>query len=149
MKQSGITWNDNSLDRFLAAPMKAVPGTTMTYDGVLDRQARAMGRDVDLRISPEAGHFVISGQILGPDELGEFRIHGVRAGTICGDQGLGDGCFVARMSGQFDLAAFANSIAIGRAPMSSPHSRFPLCVRHYRKCPVTTPARLDAYLLRC
>lgn len=41
MTQSRITWNDKSLDRFLAAPMKAVPGTTMTYDGVPDRQERA------------------------------------------------------------------------------------------------------------
>ncbi|HMN79852.1 MAG TPA: c-type cytochrome, partial [Burkholderiaceae bacterium] len=41
MKRSGIVWNDQSLDRFLAAPMKAVPGTTMTYDGIADRDERA------------------------------------------------------------------------------------------------------------
>lgn len=41
MKQSGITWDDDALDRFLAAPTKAIPGTTMTYDGVPDRQQRA------------------------------------------------------------------------------------------------------------
>lgn len=41
MKGSTITWDEKTLDRFLAAPMKAVPGTTMTYDGVADRQERA------------------------------------------------------------------------------------------------------------
>lgn len=41
MKQSAIIWGEKSLDRFLAAPMKAIPGTTMTYDGVPDRLERA------------------------------------------------------------------------------------------------------------
>ena len=67
----------------------------------------AMGRDIDLRISPAAGHFALTGQILGPDEtgvielaahadasaapssahiasldeLGEFRLDGVHTGT--------------------------------------------------------------------
>jgi len=41
MRRSTITWDEKTLDRFLAAPMKAVPGTTMTYDGVADRQERA------------------------------------------------------------------------------------------------------------
>lgn len=41
MRQSGLTWNAQTLDRFLAAPMKVVPGTTMTYDGVPERQDRA------------------------------------------------------------------------------------------------------------
>lgn len=41
MKQSAIVWSEKALDRFLAAPMKALPGTTMTYDGVSDRQERA------------------------------------------------------------------------------------------------------------
>lgn len=41
MKQSGITWDKKTLDRFLAAPLKAVPGTTMTYAGIPDRQERA------------------------------------------------------------------------------------------------------------
>ncbi|MDE2297414.1 MAG: cytochrome c family protein [Burkholderiales bacterium] len=40
MKRSPITWDEKTLDRFLAAPMKVVPGTTMTYDGVPDRQER-------------------------------------------------------------------------------------------------------------
>ena len=67
----------------------------------------AMGRDIDLRISPAADRFALTGQILGPDEagrvelatqpagdtddadaqvalldaLGEFRLDGVRGGT--------------------------------------------------------------------
>ena len=41
LKKSRITWNEKTLDRFLADPLKAVPGTTMTYAGVQDRQERA------------------------------------------------------------------------------------------------------------
>ena len=67
----------------------------------------AKGRDIDLRISPAAEAFALSGQILGPDDtgvvelvtqsdgapdsgaarvapvdaLGEFRLDGVRGGT--------------------------------------------------------------------
>ena len=64
----------------------------------------AQGRDIDLRIAPEAGSFSLAGQILGPDDagtvelaaqggdgatpqsaaldaLGEFRIDGLRRGT--------------------------------------------------------------------
>jgi cytochrome c len=41
MKRSGIVWNAQTLDRFLAAPAKAVPGTTMTYSGIDDPRERA------------------------------------------------------------------------------------------------------------
>jgi cytochrome c len=41
MKASGITWNDKTLDRFLAKPLAVVPGTSMTYDGVRDPGERA------------------------------------------------------------------------------------------------------------
>jgi cytochrome c len=41
MKNSKITWNAKSLDRFLAKPLAMVPGSTMTYDGVPDPQERA------------------------------------------------------------------------------------------------------------
>jgi len=41
MKRSGIVWTARSLDRFLAAPMQAMPGTAMTYDGIADAAERA------------------------------------------------------------------------------------------------------------
>ena len=41
MKRSGIVWTPRSLDRFLAAPMQAMPGTAMTYDGIADAAERA------------------------------------------------------------------------------------------------------------
>jgi cytochrome c len=41
LKKSGIVWNEKTLDRFLADPLKAVPGTTMTYAGVPDAKERA------------------------------------------------------------------------------------------------------------
>jgi cytochrome c len=41
MKRSRLVWNENTLDRFLADPLKTVPGTTMTYAGVKDAKERA------------------------------------------------------------------------------------------------------------
>jgi cytochrome c len=41
MKKSGIVWTARMLDRFLAAPLEVVPGTTMTYAGVADPKERA------------------------------------------------------------------------------------------------------------
>jgi cytochrome c len=41
MKRSNIVWNETSLDKFLLDPMKALPGTSMTYAGVPDPQERA------------------------------------------------------------------------------------------------------------
>ena len=36
MRASGLVWNAKSLDRFLAAPLEAVPGTSMGYAGIPD-----------------------------------------------------------------------------------------------------------------
>lgn len=41
MKVSTIVWNAKTLDRFLADPMGAVPGTSMGYAGVTDPVERA------------------------------------------------------------------------------------------------------------
>ena len=41
MKRSKIIWDEKTLDRFLADPMKAIPGTSMGYAGVADKQERA------------------------------------------------------------------------------------------------------------
>ncbi|WP_417285466.1 c-type cytochrome [Comamonas sp.] len=41
MKNSGLTWDEKTLDRFLAQPMKVLPGTTMTYDGIPDSKERS------------------------------------------------------------------------------------------------------------
>lgn len=41
MKRSGIVWSAKTLDRFLADPLRAVPGTRMGYDGVKDARERA------------------------------------------------------------------------------------------------------------
>lgn len=39
--ESNIVWDEESLDRFLENPFKAVPGTRMGYAGVKDPQERA------------------------------------------------------------------------------------------------------------
>lgn len=41
MKKANIVWNEKTLDRFIANPLKTVPGTNMTYAGVTDPRERA------------------------------------------------------------------------------------------------------------
>ena len=41
MRRSRIVWNDATLERFIADPLKTVPGTAMGYAGVKDRRERA------------------------------------------------------------------------------------------------------------
>jgi hypothetical protein len=94
-----------SFDSWVPAPhafgVRAVPSDTRHL------LFTAEGRDIDIRIAPAAGHFALTGQILGPDEsgvveltaarddgtetpgahvatldsLGEFRLDGIRRGT--------------------------------------------------------------------
>ena len=84
----------------LAFGVRAVPSDTRHL------LFSAQGRDIDVRVTPSADHFALTGQILGPDEsgvielatvsaddgvaatvqatsldaLGEFRIEGIRGG---------------------------------------------------------------------
>ena len=41
MKRSSIVWTEKTLDRFLANPLKMVPGTAMGYAGVASSKERA------------------------------------------------------------------------------------------------------------
>ncbi len=41
MKRSNIVWDEKTLDRFLANPAQAVPGTSMGYAGIADKKERA------------------------------------------------------------------------------------------------------------
>ena len=40
-RNSGITWNVTTLDRYLTAPRQLVPGTKMTFPGLKDAKQRA------------------------------------------------------------------------------------------------------------
>lgn len=40
MKRSRIVWDEKTLNRFLADPMRTVPGTSMGYAGVKDQAER-------------------------------------------------------------------------------------------------------------
>jgi len=59
LKRSGVTWNDATLDAWLAGPEKVVPGNSMTFPGVRDAEARqdliAYLRAVDEKKAPPAG----------------------------------------------------------------------------------------------
>ena len=41
MKAGSVTWDEKSLDAFLADPQKAVPGNTMPFAGLTDAKQRA------------------------------------------------------------------------------------------------------------
>ena len=41
MKRVDFVWDEKTLDRFLADPEKTVPGTSMGYAGIKDKQERA------------------------------------------------------------------------------------------------------------
>jgi cytochrome c len=41
MRRAKIVWSEKTLDRFLANPLKTVPGTAMGYAGVTDQKERA------------------------------------------------------------------------------------------------------------
>ena len=41
MKRSKLVWSEQTLNRFLADPVKTIPGTTMTYAGVPEAKDRA------------------------------------------------------------------------------------------------------------
>jgi len=40
MSESAIVWDEQSLDNFSQAPLSAVPGTTMGFSGIKDKQDR-------------------------------------------------------------------------------------------------------------
>jgi cytochrome c len=40
MKNSNIVWDEKSLDAFIMAPQKAVPGNTMPFPGIPDQEER-------------------------------------------------------------------------------------------------------------
>ena len=41
MKNSKIRWDEKTLDLFLTMPLKLVPGSSMTYDGIANPEDRA------------------------------------------------------------------------------------------------------------
>ncbi len=59
----------------LAAGVRALPGDARHL------VFSAEGRDIDLRIVPAGAAYLLSGQILGPDETGSVRLVGEGAGT--------------------------------------------------------------------
>ncbi len=40
VKQSGVTWNEAALDKWLANPAQLIPGNSMTFPGIKDPRAR-------------------------------------------------------------------------------------------------------------
>ena len=59
----------------------------------------AQGRDIDLRITPAAEHFTLSGQILGPDETGRIELAPARAPAAASHSGGLDALGEFRLDG--------------------------------------------------
>lgn len=53
LKGAGITWGEATLDKWIANPAQLVPGTSMTFPGIKDRQAR---EDVVAYLKAVDGH---------------------------------------------------------------------------------------------
>jgi cytochrome c len=90
LKRSGINWDESTLDQWLANPAKAVPGTTMTFAGMKDRQARedviAFLKAVDENKAPAAKSGGMMGMAQRQLDLKTAPPAGqVRALTYCGD----------------------------------------------------------------
>ncbi len=56
------------------APRRAALGMRAVASPTRHLLFSAMGRDIDLRISPMADRFALAGQVLGPDEAGTIEI---------------------------------------------------------------------------
>jgi cytochrome c len=41
LRDANVEWNENSLDKWLSAPRKFIPGTSMNFQGIMDAQERA------------------------------------------------------------------------------------------------------------
>ena len=40
MRESGVVWNDTTLDQYIAAPQSYIPGNTMPFPGIADKTVR-------------------------------------------------------------------------------------------------------------
>lgn len=52
MRKSGVVWNEETLNAFLAAPTDYIVGTTMGYDGIKDSGERRILVDWLLNLAP-------------------------------------------------------------------------------------------------
>lgn len=41
LRESNVEWNESSLDKWLSAPQKFIPGTSMKFQGIMDEKERA------------------------------------------------------------------------------------------------------------
>jgi cytochrome c len=92
LRRSGLTWNEATLEQWLAGPEKLVPGNAMTFPGVRDAQARqdliAYLKAVDGKNAPAAAKKGdgMMGMARGTPDLKNAPPAGhVRSIEYCGD----------------------------------------------------------------
>jgi hypothetical protein len=76
----------------------------------------AEGRDIDLRIAPSAERFVLSGQILGPDESGRIELATFADGTSSRHEGTLDAMGEFRIEG-VPAGTYQLTLHVGDAPI--------------------------------
>jgi cytochrome c len=69
VRQSGVTWNEAALDKWLANPAQLIPGNSMTFPGIKDVKARedviAYLKAVDEKKAPPAAAAKGGGGMMG------------------------------------------------------------------------------------
>lgn len=124
IKRAGITWNEATLDKWVANPAQLVPGTTMTFAGIKGKQARqdviAYLKAADENKAPPAargGRGMMGMQREKPDLKNAPPAGQVRSIKYCGDTytvETGDG--KVEKSWEFNLRFKTDSSKLGPAP---------------------------------
>ena len=87
LRQSGLVWNEQTLDRWLADPAGFIPNNRMTIEGIADAKTRA-GLIALLRLATPngpAGVATAAPEVIGPDLKSQPAMRQVRAIQLCDD----------------------------------------------------------------
>lgn len=124
LKAAGLTWNEATLDKWLASPEKLIPGTSMTFPGIKDRQARqdviAYLKAADENKAPEAA--ARGGGMMGKGRQRADLKDAPPAGQVRSIKHCGDTYTVETADGkaekvwEFNLRFKTDSSKLGPAP---------------------------------
>ena len=87
LRQSDLTWNEQTLDRWLADPASLVPNNRMAIQGIADANARADLISL-LRLATPTGPTGVAtaaAEVIEPDLKSQPEARQVRAIQFCGD----------------------------------------------------------------
>jgi cytochrome c len=87
LRQSGVVWNEQTLDRWLADPSGFIPNNRMTIQGIADAKTRGDLIALLRLASPNGptGAAASAPEVSEPDLKSQPAAHQVRAIQLCGD----------------------------------------------------------------